>query len=592
MDYSLWENISSKFILKKNFSYIKVSRALIIIKTNKRIRSNLEISLFHYHYYYCCTLFKTVNIESINDILYSHYLQSFPKDVRYDLALNLIKNRKLFKDEYAYLNIDDKISKDFIQKIKEKQIKNDFNFIIGNIESKKKDESTKIKYKEDILDIISPDIIDKILFDFSFFPEPKLSKNYQQNIKFLHIDIYPGETYNISFLDNLEYLSITLDLVYKEKNSNKRDIKIIVTEIQIQNIKSLKIIESIKAYYTLNNIIFETENKNDKKYFKNLKELNISEALINKIKFNSKKLQKLNIIYDFRDRVYSIDYLENSFIDLLEQYSSLTCLNISLYYVTDYGKNDEFFKKIFPLFFIKIQNIENYSFYFWNLHKNNNWKEYIEYFKLLIKSLPNKKFILKGENMPIDIYQNYFKEIEKIDLYTIYRRKKCYLYIEENNSISSLKKIIINKSIDDTLYLPIKSFSSLNYLELNINDIYFKKEFPLFSKDSSIRFNNLEYISLNTEKIDMINALVNNFTNIPNLRFLSIICKHICNTTFPYLPEIISKIVVLKKLHTLIIKDDNSGKHNSYDVNQYYSIFPELKNTNIKFCCISYLQSK
>ena len=592
MNYYVWENISCKYILKKIFSNIKVSKALEIIKINKRIRSNLEISLFHYHYYYCCTLFKTVNIESINDILHSHYLQSFSEDVKYDLALNLIKNRKLFKDEYAYLNIDNKISKDFIQKIKEKQIKNDFNFIIGNIEEKNRYESTKKQYNKDILDIISPDVIDKILFDFSFIAEPKLSDYYQQNIKFLHIDIYLGETYNISFFDSLEYLSITLDSENKEKNSDKREIKIIITEKQIQNIKTLKIIESINSYYTLNNIIFETENKKDKKYFKNLKELHINEALLNKIKFNSKKLQKLNIIYDFRDRIYSVDYLGNSFVDLLEKYSNLNCLNISLYYInTDYAKKNIFIEEIFLLFFIKIQNIENYSFNFWNLIKSDYEKYCFGHFKFLIKILPNKKFILKGNEIP-NVYKNYFKEIEKIDLQNIYQRKKCCLYIEENSSISSLKKIIINRSTGDTLYLPIKSFSSLNYLELNINNIYFQKEFPLFSKDSSIRFNNLEYISLNTETTEMINALASNFTNIPNLRFLSIICNHFYNTTFPYLPEIISKINVLKKLHTLIIKDDYRENRDPDDIIQYYSIFPELKKTNIKFCCISYMNSK
>ena len=586
MDYCLWENISCKYILKKIFSNIKVSRALEIIKANKRIRSNLDISLFHYQYYYFCTLFKLVNIESFNDILYSYYLQYFPEDIRYELALNLIKNRKLFKDEYIYLNIEDKISKDFIEKIKEKQI-NDFKYIIGNIEDKKKNKSTILKYNDDISHIISSDIIDKIIFDFSFFTDLKLGKNYQPNIKFLHIDIYPGETYNISSFDNLEYLSLTLDLEYKEKNFNDRAIKIIITEKQIQNIKILKIIESINAYYTLNNIIFETENKNDKKYFENLKELHINEALLNKIKFNSKKLQKLNIIYDFRDKKYSIDYIENSCIDLLEHYLDLIYLNISLYYIIGYGESsNEFIKEISPLFFDKNQNLENYAFNFWDLYKNDYYKNCSGKFRLSIKNLPNGKIILKGNDIPIDIYQDYFQEIEKIELSLRYWIKKCYLYIEENSSISSLKKICINKGINDTLYLPIKSFSSFNSLELNINEIYFKKEFPLFSKDSSIRFNNLEYISLNTEIINLITSLANNFKNTPNLKYLSIICKHICNTTFPYLREILSKIWVLKKLHTLIIND--SKEINLYEVNKNYLIFPELKNTNIKFCYINH----
>ena len=268
MDYCLLENISCKYILKKIFSYIKVSKALEIIKLNKRIRSNLEISLFHYQYYYFCTLFKSIKVESIDDILHSYYLQSFPLDVRYDLAFNYIKNRKLFKDEYVYLNIEDKIIKDFTEKIKAKQIENNIKYIIGNIEDKQNDKSSKMKYNDAISKIISYDVMDKILFDFSFFTDSKLSENYRQNIKLLHmdIDIYHGENYNISFLDNLEYLSMTFKLQYRKNIGINKLIKIIATEKQIQNLKTLKIIESIESNYTLNNIIFETENKNDKKY--------------------------------------------------------------------------------------------------------------------------------------------------------------------------------------------------------------------------------------------------------------------------------------------------------------------------------------
>ena len=77
--------------------------------------------MFHYQYYYCFILFKAVKVESINDILHSHYLKSFPEDVRCNLPLKLIG--KLFKEEYVYLNINDNINPAFIQKIKEKQKK-------------------------------------------------------------------------------------------------------------------------------------------------------------------------------------------------------------------------------------------------------------------------------------------------------------------------------------------------------------------------------------------------------------------------------------------------------------------------------------
>ena len=587
IDYCSWENISCKHILKNIFSYLKVPKALKMINSNKKIRTTLEISLYHYQYYYFFILFKLIKVESINDILYSHYLNIVSEDVRYYLALNLIKKSKLFKDEYVYLNIDDKLSKNFIRKIQKKQIKNNYNYILGNIEEKEYNKSTAINYNISISHIFSMDIIDKILFDYNFFENSEYitCKYYFQHIKFLHINIYPGKTYNISLYNNLEYLSITLDLSYKRIIKDNMTIKIIISEKQTKNLKTLKIIESKKANYTINNIFFETENNKDTNLFENLKELHISEELLNKIKFNAMNLQKLNIMYDFRDKTYSIDYLENSFNNLLEQYFCLTNLNISFYYkpYKSYSSN-EFIQEISDLFFLTIKNIEKFSLNFWDLCKKTYYS---------IKNLPNKKFSITGNDIPVDIFQNHFQEIEKIDL-TFNGEKKCYLYIEESNSISALKHIRIKNGADDTLYIPIQSFSSLNSLELNIDKILFHKDFPLFSKDSSIQFNNLEYIALeicsnnnNSETIDLI-ALANNLPNVPNLKVLSIICKYISNTVFPYHREIISKIQSLKKLHTLIIEDNFDEKSKLYDVNKYYSIFPELKNTNIKFCSFSY----
>lgn len=133
--------------------------------------------------------------------------------------------------------------------------------------------------------------------------------------------------------------------------------------------------------------------------------------------------------------------------------------------------------------------------------------------------------------------------------------------------------------------LTIKSFSSLNVLSLEIENIILSKDFPLFYRDSIIKFNNLEYLSLNTETSYIITNITNTFDNIPNLRFLSLICKYICNTVFSYDKEIIIKCAKLKKLHTLIINDTNNSILN--EAYLYYSKYPELKNINIRFCVFS-----
>jgi hypothetical protein len=241
-------------------------------------------------------------------------------------------------------------------------------------------------------------------------------------------------------------------------------------------------------------------------------------------------------------------YFENSIVDLLDKYSNLINFNISIYFVNDNDISSVFIQEIFNIVWPLIENIENFSLNFWDL--NSRILSYQAKLRLGIKILPNRKFALIGNELSANVYENHFDKIEKIDLSFKSRKKQCNLYLEENDSISVLKKISINQGIEDTLYIPIKSYSSLNSLEIKIEKINFVKDFPLFSKDYSIIFNNLEYVALNTETIDVITSFTNKYSCVPNLRFLSIISKIICNTVFSYHREIISKIVLLKKLLT------------------------------------------
>ena len=592
MDNHTWENISSKYIFKKILSYMKIPKALNIIKINKKIQANLDILLFHYQYCYFYILFKNTEIKSINDLLNSPYLEGFPEDVRYDLIFQLIEKRKLFKDEYIYLNFEKKNTRDFLKILKEKKKNNSLNYIIGNIEEEQNYKDIEDNYNKGTIGIFSMDIIDKILFDYNLFSNYNIiNKNDYKHIKLLHINIHPDNTYDISLFENLEYLSISLDPSYRIIFYGILSIKLILTEKQMKNLKVLKIIESTIAYYVFKDIDIKTDNNNSKKKFENLEELYISEELLKKITFDSKKLKKLNIIYDFRGLIYSSDYLKNSINSLLARFSNLTNFNISIFNLTDNKLSDGvFIQEMSDIFFDLNIKAPNYSLNFWDFFAPtySHWGRKL---RLFIKILPNRKFNLIGYYLPIDVYQNRLDIIEKIDL-TFKYKEKCNLYIEENSSISALKNITINQGIEDTLYIPIKSFKSLNSIKLNINKINFGKEFPLFAKTSSIIFTNLENIALKTETISMIIDLSNNFSNVPNLRFLNIICQCICNTKFPYHREIISKIEILKKLHSLIIDDEEKDKFELIDVNRYYPFYPELKNTNVKFCYFSKMLCK
>jgi hypothetical protein len=325
-----------------------------------------------------------------------------------------------------------------------------------------------------------------------------------------------------------------------------------------------------------------------------LNELYIKETLLNKIKFNPILLKKLNIIYDCKDKIYIIEYIQESINNILEHYLSLTYLNISFYYKQnelDSFTFEYFIKEMSNFLFISIKDIENITFNFYELHDNTAFFCYDEKSRCIIKKIKNKKskYKIKGNIIPYNIFESHLEKIEEIDLSFNNLKKKCSLYIEENSSISAITKIRIKYGDDNILYIPIKSFSSLNVLQLEVDTINFIKDFPLFSKDSSIKFNNLEYLELHSyNAFDLIINTIN-FINIPNLRYLSIINKNICNTVFSYHKEIIYKCSSLKRLHTLILDD---GSNNLNDVNQYYSIYPELKKTNIKFCIFSKCLSK
>ena len=580
MENKLWKNISCKYILKRLFSFLKVTKALKIIKSSEKIKARLDISLFHYQYCSFFVLFKKEKIERIEDILESSYLKIFPDDKKYELILKFIEAKKLFSNEYLYLNIDDKNIISLLIKLNEKQNNKSFNYIIGNIEEKIINKDIERDYHNNITNIIqlNKNNVEKILFDYNFFFDIlNIPKNINYlNVKHLFINITnSGALYNISLFENLEYLSIKSSI----KSRIEKKIKVILSEIQYKKIKTLKIIEPNKEFNEIQDLIFETSNA-DSKYFENLKELYTEEELINQIKLNPRNLQKLNILFNFRNINYSLDYIQNSIIHIFQEYSSLNNLNIFL--------NDikRFYKRIINLikfFFDSLADIENLSLNF--LDGAGYRSEKLIHFIIEKNKNQKLKFIIKRKdvnNNPYIIFESHFDKIEKFEFGNFFNYNNYACYIENNNSILSLNLIKIKKN-KGLSALPINVLSSLKLLHINSNNL--SNNFPLFSYDSSIKFLNLEYLSIYSEEINKINAVINNFINIPNLRFLSIYHTYFNDSGFSYHRLIISKCELLKKLNVLIIGDFNNAV--LMKAFEYYSIYPELKNTNIRLCSFS-----
>jgi hypothetical protein len=362
-----------------------------------------------------------------------------------------------------------------------------------------------------------------------------------------------------------------------------------LSENQFKNIKVLKIYESQRKYDKHKDINFVNK-KESKPKFQNLEELYIKKKFLNKINFEPNKLKRLNLLFDFRDKIYDCDYIENSINDIIENYSSLVDLTIEFFYISnDSMYYKEFYEKIFNYFFDLEHNLENISFKIYFL-----WGNIIPELLVTINN-KNKtaKIMILDINVDISVLEPLFNNIEEFELLISYSKENNYynknnniiLSIDENNSISEITKLKIKYvGLLNLIYIPIKSISSLNILKLELYNVP-KINFPLFD-NSSIKFDNLEYLHIDMD-IFSLETNIENIKNIPNLKYLAIISKKNFQTDYPFKKMIISKCVLLKKLGTLIANDHGLVDSGLFYVNKYYDIYPELKKTNIKFCNLS-----
>ena len=564
MEDNIIGKISSKYIIKLIFSHIKVRKSLQIIKLNKNLMDRIDIKLSHYQLYNLFSLFNQFKLNNIYDILDFPYLHLFPDDVKCEAIYRYMKKEKLLQN-YYYINIYDDKKISMIKKLIEKY-KNEFKFIIGD-----PIESILLNYLP-----LRDEINNYISIDFS-------------KVKYLNLD-YSSEC-ELSSFNNLEYLLI----------SRSTCSKLNLSENQYKNIK---VLDMSKLLYKSP---FENKNDSKEKKFQNLKELYIRENLLNNINFEQEKLKKLNILFDCRYFAYEIDYIKNYLNNIIKQYTSLDELKIEIFYCDNKWINyyNSFIEEMSDYYFNLIHNLSDISFKFYYLDSNDINKYEIEDItisELLIKNIKNKKgkFMIKGKNVKTSLFEPYFNKIEEIELLqshesslSLYKSVKKVLSIEEDNSLSDITKLNLKfvNSCNKLEYIPIKSFSSLKYLKLEIFDKNLTINFPLFN-NSLIKFDNLEYLSIDFGNVPLDNSLFENLTNIPNLKYLSIINKKVFQTNYPYRRIIISKCVFLKKLYTLIANDHGLVNSKLFYADKYYDDYPELKKTNIKFCYLSDLKDK
>ena len=492
MEDSKLEKIKSKYVIRLIFSLIKTRKSLQIIKINKELMERIDINLFHYQLYCLYSILKSTEIYNFNDIIDSPYMKLFPENVKYEIIFRLMKKEKLQGVNYINIYDEEKIS--LIMKFMDT-----FNneFIIGDKEISKYFEKDKDKYRDAVISIISNDkkMIQKILYDSHLFENEKNYKNKidYKDVKYLNVSNYISK---IPLFDNLKYLSLSGDLYFLKLSEN-----------QFKNIKVFKRYESAEEHFYNKHLWLVNKNNREGK-FQNLEELYIKETFLNDIQFAPEKLKKLNLIFDFRDKIYTFEYIINTLNIIIENYSSLVDLNIEFFYVSNESMYyDEFIKKIFNYIFNLINNLENISFKFNYLecYKYTNESKILSEL-LVIMDIKNKrgKIMIKDTMIDISLLEPMFNNIEEIELLISCPKhsfstvnNNIVLLIDENNSMSKITKLKVNiqESYFNSMYIPIKSFSSLTFLKFEIDKIVSTINFPLF-KNPEIKFDNLEYLHI------------------------------------------------------------------------------------------------
>ena len=557
------------------------------MKPHKKLREILKIYEYHYQLYSILILFKHINLETISDILNNDYMKLLidnKNNNKYEIITKLIEKKKLYLNKIFELDINDPLTEyiiknkkitNYLINIQSSLFKINYNLKEIIIEPK-----NNIKDKDYIneLDIIKNNI-EKIIFNLNI-DSKKLIKTriikskFLENIIHLSINLNLNEKeplIDLSFFNNLESLSIT----------SVNEIKLYLSKNQYNKIKILKL------FYD-----FHDENK-----FENLEELYTYFYNIGRINFKSTTLKKIHLIITYLDYFFQYDDLSmkiNSVTNILLSYISLTDINLeykikghystSIDILKSFKLNDNFINLYNSIDNLKYYNLTGKIFYYdATLKKDttfsfNYYFEYIEDKKLFFEINDNN---INYQNYPNIILGEYLFNIEEITLKN--SQDKLKLSIEENN-LSNITKIRIDGGNSEIIYIPIKSYASLIVLDLKIKDINFVKAFPLFEKNSNFMFPNLEHIELHTYKIQIIENLIENISNAPKLRFLSVVNN---NMLFDYQKKIISKCFLLNKLHTLIVgvfTDNNFDNFKLYNINEkYYNIYPELKKTSIKF---------
>ena len=462
----------SRYIFNIIISHISVIRKMNLIKYNKKLQNNLNISLLSYQKLFIknkipINFKKEKDKKKLISFLIKEFSLKNKKDIYENMINEIIKEKESFKFEKEKLNL-------MFGKPSQKL---DWNEVNPNV--------TDLKlYKGDYNSITN------INNDDEYF---KLPSNIFPNLKSLEIAINQKFLIPVSMLTNLN--NLTIRMLSDEELLFYNDI--IDTEIELNNLEKLEIIMGYN-YSDNNEYEEEEEEEDDDDYDGKKKEKKILRILKkeNKIKFKCPNLKILIIqIKSDSDFSFLYDYFDFKFLyNIMNEVYTID---------NDAGEVYKYTK----------EKIINYNF-----------NEKMEYFKFMIILKKNNKELIPTFKMKKfkNGLKKYSFKIEGADDVTSWT--SCHEKYEENEKRDKILKCY--KNLDDLHDIDKIEIDNLNIVKIRTKDR--KENLDINNKLEKLfhmEKNNysVQQIGLDTDEINK-----NFFDNISKFKLLkSIIIRDI-----------------------------------------------------------------
>ena len=635
--------IASKFALRNIFEYIKNDNfKLKLVVHSKELQKKLDITLFDYIVkYFINNDFEIKNYCSIDDdndirfpkilknklnkfLLKYHlkisdlqsYLIEYFKKYSKELIVNYKNENKIEVDIFSpilneLLNSDIFedifiISVDIKRMIMNKNLINDYINLFDLLNKKNKNYSLLIKNFTDVshFDFINTFKIDfnqikylviqsyysDIIENIDFFPYLFHSKNIENSIIYLDIDLYTSHPFSFCWYDIEPYL-------FENINNFKVIENLRLSHIQFETILIIKLINlKILSLDKCKNISF-LENTDY-----NLKELFLiySKIIKQNTKFKFPQIEVLKIT-DIKSNIYNLmfDFENMKKIRILKA----RCIEVNhigdnllenIEIKSDFLNSEstiELERKVLEKL-LTIKTLKEISFEITYLNNHE-----IQKIKGKNTSVNNFEIIWSYNDVDSNCYnlQNLFPNLKYFCVKSYNNKKNTKKLEIKENLDCKINEINIDCNGNKNVKLYCGPYEDLKGIQIYLGNFIFdfQNSFPIFNDKRKIVFKSLINFNLSQItnkdkcrlfkfKFNIINNIYNNINNMPNLQSfkLNILSSDIDNNFYEnFIKKLIKKNL---NLISFSIKRNENDSEDLYTYDELKLICPELNKRNFK----------